>query len=232
MADHARRTRVIRLERFISAICWKPVPPTARIAHPALLFIWCIMTPPELALDIKGVPCLQNQYWKRPTPPKPQGDPKVDPVYAAVGRALSQWEKLEQRLATLFIVVTRASDSSNNAVRRAYGAIENGTLRRKAIIAAAEVHFGASWQPHVEEAYNKLIDAVSRASKLRDDIAHGIVQHFKFNNIGRLSGKSSGRARLRSRTSAQFNRGRSSGNGRRFLRNCWRRTRPSRPASS
>ena len=141
------------------------------------------MTPPELALDIKGVPCLQNQYWKRPTPLKPQGDPTVDPVYAAVGRALSQWEKLEQRLATLFIVVTRASDSSNNAVRRAYGAIENGTLRRKAIIAAAEVHFGASWQPHVEEAYNKLIDAVSRASKLRDDIAHGIVQHFKFNNI-------------------------------------------------
>ena len=142
-----------------------------------------LMTPPEPARDIKNVPCLQEKYWKRPTDPKPQGDPNVDPVYAAVGRALSQWERLEQQLATLFIVVTRASDSSGNAVRRAYGAIENGTLRRKAIIAAAEVHFGASWQPHVAKAYNKLIDAVSGASKLRDDIAHGIVQHFKLNDI-------------------------------------------------
>ena len=140
------------------------------------------MTPPERAL-IKNVRCLQKKYWKRPTDPKPQGDPNVDPVYAAVGRALSQWERVEQRLATLFIVVTRASNSSGNAVRRAYGAIENGTLRRKAIIAAAEVHFGASWEPHVAKAYNKLIDAVSGASKLRDDIAHGIVQHFKLNDI-------------------------------------------------
>lgn len=135
-----------------------------------------------MTLEIKKVRCLQEEFWKRPVPRR-RGDLNVDPVYVAVGRALSQWEKLEQRLATLFVVVARASDSSDSAVRRAYGAVENGTLRRRAIMAAAEVHFGVSWQPNVAKAYNKLMDAVSRASKLRDDIAHGIVQHFKIDDI-------------------------------------------------
>lgn len=94
----------------------------------------------EPALNTKRIPCLQRKHWERPTP-QPQGDLNVDPVFTAVGRALTQWEKFKQQLATLFLVLCNASGSSNSSVRRAYGAIENTTLRRKAILAAAEVHF-------------------------------------------------------------------------------------------
>ena len=95
-----------------------------------------------------------------------------------MGRALSQWEQLEQRLANLFLVVCECSGASNNPVRRAYGAVENGTLRRAALLEAAKVCFGSSWRKKlVQKSFNELLQAVSRASKRRDDIAHGMV-HF------------------------------------------------------
>ena len=129
------------------------------------------------ALDIKKIPCLDKNYWSRPKN-SAVGDADVDLIYRAVGRALSQWEMLEQRLANLFLIVCECPDSSANPVRRAYGAIENGTLRRQALEQAARVYFGKSWDiPIVERSFKRMIEAVSLASKRRDDIAHGIVHH-------------------------------------------------------
>lgn len=137
------------------------------------------MKPLEPSLSIKKIPALQRAYWSRPKTFSAKGDAGVDVVFTSVGRALTQWEKLEQRLANLFLCVCSVPNHSANPVRRAYGSVENSTLRRAAILSAAEVHFGDAWKdPLVEKSFNALIEAVSFASKRRDDIAHGIVQHF------------------------------------------------------
>jgi hypothetical protein len=131
-------------------------------------------------IQYKKIPCLDKNYWSRPKEKSAIGDSSVDIVYRAVGRALSQWEMLEQRLANLFLIVCDCPDQAASAVRRAYGAIENGTMRRKALVEAAEVHFGQSWKiDSVQKSFEKVVDITSVASKRRDDIAHGIVHHIR-----------------------------------------------------
>ena len=91
-------------------------------------------------------PVFEEAYWKRP-PPQEQGDKDEKPIYEAVGRALSAWERADQELAELFGILIECTDSkSYAAVKRAYGAIENSTLRRKAVEAAAEVYFSPYWE--------------------------------------------------------------------------------------
>jgi hypothetical protein len=142
-----------------------------------------LMKPSQPLINIKNIPTLQRGYWSRPAA-KAKGDATVDPVYRAVGRALSQWEMLEQNLANLFLVVCECPNHSANPVRRAFGAIENGTLRRAAIREAAMCHFGQHWDiPAVQKSFGALIEAVSFASKRRDDIAHGIVQQIGLDRI-------------------------------------------------
>lgn len=85
---------------------------------------------------------------------------------------------LEQRAANLFLVVCDRSEQAADSVRRAYGTVESGAFRRKSLLAAAEVHFGAS-RPLVGKSFSKIIEIVGEASKRRDDIAHGIVHHVK-----------------------------------------------------
>jgi hypothetical protein len=49
------------------------------------------------------------------------GDKSIEETYAAVGRALSNWERYEWVLSHLFSVIV--SDTESEAARRAYGAV-------------------------------------------------------------------------------------------------------------
>lgn len=142
------------------------------------------MSSSKPSMIVKQIPCLNEKFWVKP-PPQKKGDKDVDSVFLAVGRALTQWEMLEQRLAALFCIVCNVPPASNDPVRRACGAIENGTLRRSALLAAAEVHFGSHWtRKIVRTSFVRLIESTAAASKRRDDIAHGIVRHHKYRQLG------------------------------------------------
>jgi hypothetical protein len=123
-----------------------------------------------------------EQYWKRPTS-SPKGDDCQDPIYKAVGLALSRWEEADQDLADLFLIFTceaskqKVDDRVRNAVRRSYGAIISNSGRRLAVEAAAEVYFSfwSEFEKPITKSLMAVLTVVQRASKLRDDIAHGIV---------------------------------------------------------
>ena len=138
------------------------------------------------------LPIFTEQFWKRPAPQsKGDDDPKL--LYRAIGEALSQWEHVDQRLADLFLAFTseRSSDDAvKRAIRRAYGSIISTAGRREAIRVAAEIHcvpltiwhgamlLSSPDLPDAKEIEGKLLDilnAAQWASKLRDDIAHGLV---------------------------------------------------------
>ena len=75
-----------------------------------------------------------------------RGDNAVDPIYHAVGFALSQWETAEVMLVDLFLTMCECENSNSyNPVRRAFGSFESSGGRRKALEEAAEVYFGQYW---------------------------------------------------------------------------------------
>lgn len=120
-------------------------------------------------------PLFAGTYWERPEPsPADRGDSSVDPIFHAVGFALSQWETAESALADLFLILCECgSTSSHTAIRRAFGSIESSGGRRKALEEAAEVYFGHYWADPSTKPFKKLISTFERASGRRNDIAHG-----------------------------------------------------------
>ena len=111
-------------------------------------------------------------FWDRP-PPREIGEPSADPIYLAVGRALSYWERAEQGFATLFQTLI---ESQSAAAARAYGSITNSAGRRQALRSAAEVTFAEKDITHLDrEEFKDLMTHFEKASSRRDDIAHGIV---------------------------------------------------------
>lgn len=121
-------------------------------------------------------PLFTVQYWDRQTASE-KGDPNGDMIAQAVGYALSESELADQALSELFVTMTECTTSvTYNVVRRAYGSIESNSGRRNAIMAAAEVYFGAYWDnKFVRQFLVDIINAVQWASRRRDDIAHGII---------------------------------------------------------
>jgi hypothetical protein len=123
-----------------------------------------------------------EKYWKRPKQSQ-KGDDSQQPIYEAVGQALSNWEEADQELSELFLIFTCDAGEQvdvrvRNAVRRAYGSIISNSGRRLAVEAAAEVYF-SPWRDDFKKPIRKsltdILNVVQWASKLRDDIAHGIV---------------------------------------------------------
>lgn len=116
----------------------------------------------------------------RPHPP--QGDKKPVTTYAAVGRALTQWEYLEAKLAQLFsqLVGGEWPNDGDGApyhpADRAYGSVLGSSARLTMIEEAAKAHFQWYPNPALEKRLRDLIGTECRkfASK-RDNIAHGIV---------------------------------------------------------
>jgi len=113
-------------------------------------------------------------FWDRP-PLREVGEPNADPIYLAVAKALSQWERAEEGFATLFQILI---ETRSEAAARAYRSITNSTGRRQALRSAAEVTFTEKSIIEADrEEFKDLITHFERASSRRDDIAHGIVMY-------------------------------------------------------
>ena len=116
-----------------------------------------------------------NAPWEV-KPPSDDGDREIDVLYAAVGRALSRWEELEEDLADLFsglVGSTAGVHDFSNPACRAYGSIPNFNTRADMLSAAAAAFFENVDRPHLESSYNELIKLCRRFAARRNDIAHG-----------------------------------------------------------
>jgi hypothetical protein len=111
--------------------------------------------------------------WDTPGFPD-DGDAKPDMTYAAVGRALSQWEKFESELAELFAVFAGGVPTSLPAVR-AYGSIQTFRGRADMIEAAAEGFFAVFPDDDLATRINDFMIRARNFSPRRNDIAHGVV---------------------------------------------------------
>jgi hypothetical protein len=124
-------------------------------------------------------PLFAASYWERPElSPDDRGDASVDPIFHAVGLALSQWETAESVLVDLFIMLCDLDNANSyTAIRRAFGTLESSGGRRKALEEAAEVYFGHYWGDPATKPFKKLLSTFERASGRRNDIAHGRAHH-------------------------------------------------------
>jgi len=118
--------------------------------------------------------------WDDPPHPK-RGDKKADMTYAAVGRALTQWEYLETKLAELFSQLVggewpSGDDTVYHPADRAYGSVLGSSARLTMIAEAAKAHF--QWYPNraLEKRLHYLVGTECKhfAGK-RNNIAHGVV---------------------------------------------------------
>jgi hypothetical protein len=113
--------------------------------------------------------------WDRPPIPE-RGESRAEPLFQAVGKAISCWEHVEQSIASLFTFVTTGKyhDVSAPALR-AYGSISGTGARIEMVRAAVE-----SWAqqypecPLIGNCY-ELLNECSKWSSRRNDIAHGQV---------------------------------------------------------
>lgn len=125
-------------------------------------------------------PLFTEDFWERP-PPSTTGDFNQIDTYAAVGRALSVWEMVEEQLAKICVIFcgTPADGRANSGIRRLYGSIDSSSARRRALKYMAQTYFGDSEDGRqMKNKLNSLCAAVSFAARRRDDIAHGTVAGF------------------------------------------------------
>ena len=113
--------------------------------------------------------------WDRPPIPE-RGERQPEPLFQAVGKAISYWEHVEQSIASLFTFVTTGKyyDVSGPALR-AYGSVIGTNARIEMVRAAVE-----SWSqqypqcPLIANCY-ELLKECRHWSSRRNDIAHGQV---------------------------------------------------------
>ena len=108
--------------------------------------------------------------------PAGHGDQQEETLYAAVGRALSRWEELEEDLADLFAGFVGAKQrvhDSNNPACRAYGSIPNFSTRADMLNAAADAFFANIDRPALKANYKEVIKQCRGFAARRNEIAHG-----------------------------------------------------------
>ncbi len=124
------------------------------------------------SIDDMTIPELEPTPYFRPSPSF-LGDPKMEPIYTEVGRALSLWEHMEMSMVRLYQVFC---ESQSFAACRAYGVIESPFTKSQLIRQACETFFRTRDDlPEAKAAAKKLITAYERGSQYRNNVAHGIA---------------------------------------------------------
>ncbi|MGH6981124.1 MAG: hypothetical protein ACREFC_07935, partial [Stellaceae bacterium] len=96
-----------------------------------------------------------------------------DKLYTSVGRALSDWEWMEQQFAHFFGFFCGGEDTL--PARRAYGAVVTFRGRVDMMRAAANAYFHQRPKHEMKERFEELLNRASNFSPRRNEIAHGIV---------------------------------------------------------
>jgi hypothetical protein len=116
-----------------------------------------------------------HAWDRRPWPS--QGDVNMDRLYASVGRALSQWERYEAHLALLFSAFVTGMET--DIARRAYCAVRTFEGRAEMLRAAAEAYFHHVPATELKRQFKAVITAAAQYSPRRNDIAHGVLDHWQ-----------------------------------------------------
>lgn len=120
-------------------------------------------------------------------PPLPDtGDPHAHSIFAAVGRAMTQWEHVEAALGDLFAFLVGGYFGITEPAVRAYGSVPSFNARAGMLEEAAAAYFHANPNPEFSERFRQVVTVQCRGfSGRRNDIAHGRVQHaFNSNGVG------------------------------------------------
>ena len=131
------------------------------------------MSKKELKPDIEP-------WDRRPWPEV--GDDSIEKLYAAAGRALSQWERYEGALSLLFSALV--ASALTNAARRAYYAVRPFEGRADMLRAASEAYFTENPDPELSTQFNRVLRNATNFSPRRNEIAHGLVNHFMSSSPG------------------------------------------------
>jgi hypothetical protein len=124
----------------------------------------------------------RGQPWDIPPNP-PVGDPTETDVYAAVGHALSNWERLEHQMSNIFTgLISRAE---NPIARSAYGSVMVSSIRAEMLDGAAHAFFATLILARNEKAKARFVALKAELDDIkmqhgrflsrRNNIAHGIV---------------------------------------------------------
>lgn len=127
----------------------------------------------------------QPKPWDPGDPPV-EGDASEDAIYLSVGKALSQWERLEHQMSNIFAAIV--SKNADNPARWAYGAVMASGTRADMLKGAAHIYF----YPLVRTANTKkraefeglqkqlddLVNEVGNFAARRNNIAHGVVSQY------------------------------------------------------
>ena len=122
-----------------------------------------------------------------------EGDQSEEVTFAAVGRALTKWELLEQKLAWIFrVCVTDDAGNMGLAASRAFGASIAHQGRAAMLSAAAEAFFGGAMEiakaranpDEVERLvklkadFKEMLKLAGKYAPRRNEIAHGYVREW------------------------------------------------------
>jgi hypothetical protein len=113
--------------------------------------------------------------WDIPPFPK-KGDENAGVLYEAIGHALSEWNKFEETLATIF--ASLVTGQQTEAAERAYGSVVSFSGRIEMIKAALEgflFHVPESAE-HLKKPLTDMLREALQFSGRRNEIAHGVVQ--------------------------------------------------------
>ena len=133
---------------------------------------------PRFKTPAKPKAAQKQNAWDRPPAPT-RGNAKATVIYAAVGEALSRWERLELELSGLFNAFIGIGQDSY-AARRAYGAVTISSMRRDMLEAAAEAYFAEFPNPTLRTEFKRITRLVEKFASRRNDIAHGSVAPYGF----------------------------------------------------
>jgi hypothetical protein len=120
----------------------------------------------------------QVNLWD--VPPLPDhGDDDQTVLFAAVGKALSQWEYLEAYLGLIYGLFVGNTKPASPAMR-AYGSIVGFNARQEMAKEASSAFFRLYFSISKDQIdlYRHITKAAKDYSPRRNDIAHGIVQPY------------------------------------------------------
>jgi len=117
---------------------------------------------------------LLKPFDRRPWPTV--GDRELDTTYAAVGRALSSWERYEGVLSLLFSALV--VNMERVGARRAYVAVRTFEGRAEMLKAASEGYFHEHPNEKFLNDFKEILKAAKNFASRRNDIAHGVVDYF------------------------------------------------------
>lgn len=113
----------------------------------------------------------------------PQGEEKQETIYLAVGHALHSWELLECQLARAFGALVQ---SKEEGALRAYGCVASFSARSDMLTMVFDC-YPESHDPTVT-GFPKLLEEAKKFSARRNEIAHGVVQSFRFRDTSSREG--------------------------------------------